>query len=84
MSSLDSSLLAGTSYIYHNLYRQIILDPESDENRILVFRASVVILGILSTLISLSTSTIYGLWVLAGDLGYAIVFPQFLAAVHFR
>ena len=25
---------------------------------------------------------IYGLWVLAGDLGYVIVFPQFLMAVH--
>ena len=31
---------------------------------------------------SAAGTDIYGLWVLAGDLGYVIVFPQFLMAVH--
>ena len=49
------------------------------------FRISVLVLGICSTLLSLATSsnTVYGLWVLAGDLGYVVVFPQFLASVYF-
>lgn len=33
-------------------------------------------------LISAAGTDIYGLWILAGDLGYVIVFPQFLMAVH--
>jgi len=49
----------------------------------MAFRVSVVLLGALATLLSLSASSIYGLWVLAGDLGYVVVFPQFLAAIHF-
>ena len=31
---------------------------------------------------SAAGSNIYGLWILAGDLGYVIVFPQFFMAVH--
>ena len=49
----------------------------------IVFRISVLFLGVSSTILSLSTNTIYGLWVLAGDLGYVIVFPQFFASVYF-
>ena len=33
-------------------------------------------------LTSAAGSNIYGLWILAGDLGYVIVFPQFFMAVH--
>ena len=32
--------------------------------------------------VSAAGTDIYGLWILAGDLGYVIVFPQFLMAVH--
>ncbi len=48
------------------------------------FRIFVLLLGILSSVLAASTSTIYGLWVLAGDLGYVLVFPQFLVATHFQ
>ena len=34
------------------------------------------------TFVSAAGTDIYGLWILAGDLGYVIVFPQFLMAVH--
>ena len=56
--------------------------PKSFEY-ILAFRVFVILLGIMATILSLNSSSIYGLWVLAGDLGYVVVFPQFLAAVHF-
>ena len=93
MSSVDSSLLSGASYLTHNIYAAIIRpttsnkdsdipDPKSFEY-ILAFRLSVILLGALATLLSLNASSIYGLWILAGDLGYVVVFPQFLAAVHF-
>lgn len=83
MSSVDSSLLSGASYLAHNVFNAIIWPTAGKKTQVLAFRLIVVILGIAATLLSLKASTIYGLWVLAGDLGYVIVFPQFLAAVHF-
>ena len=91
MSSVDSSLLSGASYLTHNIYAGIIRPSTSNKDisnpksfeYILAFRLSVVLLGVLATLLSLNASSIYGLWILAGDLGYVVVFPQFLAAVHF-
>jgi high affinity choline transporter 7 len=95
MSSVDSSLLSGASYLSHNIYGNIFcsgaaskcggggsVSNVNDKGNAIAFRVFVVLLGVVSTLLSLSTSTIYGLWVLAGDLGYVVVFPQFLAAVH--
>ena len=114
MSSVDSSLLSGASYLAHNLYGNALVagccpdgvgtatSRAEKKNSIVVrvfgrslsaatidyahmqCRFSVVVLGVVSAVLSLSTSTIYGLWVLAGDLGYAIVFPQFVAAVRFE
>ena len=84
MSSVDSSLLSGASYLTHNIYSGIFKNSLSTKtDNVKVFRISVLVLGICSTLLSLSTSTIYGLWTLAGDLGYVVVFPQFLASVYF-
>ena len=98
MSSIDSSLLAGASYLTRNLYQPIsqrlrsshrpLEDEEEDElsksSSVTAFRISTLFLGAVSVLLSLSTSTIYGLWVFAGDLGYVMVFPQFAAAVFLR
>ena len=82
MSSADSSLLSGASYITHNIYSGIFKNFKSTKSEnIWVFRLSVLCLGIASTLLSLYTSTIYGLWVLSGDLGYVVVFPQFVSSV---
>lgn len=84
MSSVDSSLLSGASYVTHNVYSGIFRQfKTSKSEKVLVFRVSVLLLGICSTLLALSTSTIYGLWVLAGDLGFVIVFPQFFASVFY-
>ena len=84
MSSVDSSLLSGASYLTHNIYSGIYRQSHSSKtDNVKVFRISVLILGFCSTALSLSTSTIYGLWTLAGDLGYVVVFPQFIASIYF-
>ena len=85
MSSVDSSLLSGASYLTHNIYSGIYRKSHqsSKSDNVKVFRISVLVLGFCSTLLSLSTSTIYGLWILAGDLGYVVVFPQFIGSVYF-
>ena len=66
--------------LYAGIFRKF---KTSKKENVIVFRISVLFLGICSTLLSLSTYTIYGLWVLAGDLGFVIVFPQFFASVYF-
>lgn len=97
MSSMDSSLLSGASILTHNLYSQVFLgdsyfsSPSEDNNRtrrkflqpVTVLRISTIFLGIISVILSMLTQSVYDLWILAGDLGYVIVFPHFLAAVHF-
>ena len=89
MSSMDSSLLSGASYITHNLYSETLEKPLqrvkcfTKVGPVQVMRFSIVLLGVLATTLSLATNSVYDLWVLAGDLGYVIVFPHFLASVHF-
>lgn len=84
MSSVDSAILAGASYVAHNVYGQIVVSHGMENKSTLPLKLSICLLGTISILLSLSTSTVYGLWVLAGDLGYVIVFPQFFAAIFLR
>ncbi len=77
MSSVDSALLSGASYLTHN-----ILPSSRRISPPLAFRLSALLLALASTALSVSANTVYGLWALAGDLGYVVVFPQFLAAAH--
>ena len=41
-----------------------------------VLRVSVLVVGVLATLIAVFSNTIYGLYVLCSDLMYVILFPQ--------
>ena len=82
MSSVDSSLLSGASYLSHNVFSAIIWPSANEKVQVGIFRIIIVVLGVASTYLSSSTTTINGLWFMAGDFGYVVVFPQFLAAVH--
>lgn len=48
---------------------------------VVVHTVSVIVAGVASSLIAIYVNTIYGLFVLAGDVVYVIVFPQLTAAV---
>lgn len=82
MSSVDSSILGGASYISHNIVGAF-ASTKLAKHTSTVFRFSVILLAVISTVLALHTDTVYGLWVLAGDWGYVLVFPLFLGAVHF-
>lgn len=72
MSSVDSSLLSGASYITRNIFRHRTKSEGSSDSplgasrTLLTFRLSTVALATAAVALSLSTSTIYGLWQLAG------------------
>lgn len=79
MSSIDSALLSGASYLCHNIFSPLFPSKPT----LTFFTLSVLFLGLLSATFSiLYPSSIYDLWFLAGDLGFVLVFPQFFCSVH--
>lgn len=56
----------------------------SEMEIIWVMRVSIIVVGILSTVMALTIPSIYGLWSMCSDLVYCILFPQLLMVVHFK
>ena len=46
-------------------------------------RASIVVFGASATILSLSISSVYDLWVLCSDFVYVVLFPQLFCVVYF-
>ncbi|CAB3380690.1 Hypothetical predicted protein [Cloeon dipterum] len=84
MSSADSSVLSASSMFARNVYKLIFRQRASEMEIIWVMRVSIIIVGILSTIMALTIPSIYGLWSMCSDLVYCILFPQLLMVVHFK
>lgn len=84
MSSADSSVLSASSMFARNVYRLIFRQKASEMEIIWVMRISILIVGILATIMALTIPSIYGLWSMCSDLVYVILFPQLLMVVHFK
>uniref|UniRef100_A0A4W3JMS7 High-affinity choline transporter 1-like n=1 Tax=Callorhinchus milii TaxID=7868 RepID=A0A4W3JMS7_CALMI len=82
MSSTDSSLLSSSSMFTHNIYRKIFRAKASEKEILYVMRAAVVVVATLSTILSLCTSTIYGLYALSSDIVYVVLFPQLVCVLY--
>ncbi|KAK7490860.1 hypothetical protein BaRGS_00017916 [Batillaria attramentaria] len=83
MSSADSCILASASVFAKNIYCDIIRPKASDREMVWVLRVSVVVGGVLATLIACTANSVYGLFVLCSDLMYVILFPQFTLVLWF-
>ncbi|KAG6448170.1 high-affinity choline transporter 1 [Manduca sexta] len=84
MSSADSSVLSASSMFARNVYKLIFRQNASEMEIIWVMRVSILIVGVLSTVMALTIPSIYGLWSMCSDLVYVILFPQLLMVVHFK
>ncbi|PNF24499.1 High-affinity choline transporter 1 [Cryptotermes secundus] len=84
MSSADSSVLSASSMFARNVYKLIFRQRASEMEIIWVMRVSIVIVGVLATVMALTIPSIYGLWSMCSDLVYVILFPQLLMVVHFK
>lgn len=62
MSSADSSVLSAASMFARNVYRLIFRQNASEMEIIWVMRVSIIIVGILATVMALTIPSIYGLW----------------------
>jgi len=84
MSSADSSVLSAASMFAHNIWKLTIRPHASEREVIFVMRTSIILVGVLATIMSLTIQSIYGLWYLCADLVYVILFPQLCCVVYFK
>ncbi|XP_022900067.1 high-affinity choline transporter 1 [Onthophagus taurus] len=84
MSSADSSVLSASSMFARNVYKLIFRQRASEMEIIWVMRVSILVVGVLATIMALTIPSIYGLWSMCSDLVYVILFPQLLMVVHFK
>ncbi|CAJ0568543.1 unnamed protein product, partial [Mesorhabditis spiculigera] len=82
MSSADSSVLSAASMFAHNIWKLTIRPHASEREVIIVMRFSIIVVGIMATVMALTIHSIYGLWYLCADLVYVILFPQLLCVVY--
>lgn len=62
MSSADSSVLSASSMFARNVYKLIFRQRASEMEIIWVMRVSILVVGILATIMALTIPSIYGLW----------------------
>merc|ERR1711971_835343 len=76
MSSADSTVLSSSSVFAKNVYNDVFRPQCSDTEMRWVLRISIVVFGIMASLIAMFSTSIYGLYLLCSDLMYVILFPQ--------
>ncbi|KAJ8303607.1 hypothetical protein KUTeg_020003 [Tegillarca granosa] len=81
MSSADSIVLGVGSVFARNIYRNIFRLKASDQEIVWVLRISIIAVGALGALIAITVKSVYGLYILCGDLMFVIQFPQLTCAL---
>jgi high affinity choline transporter 7 len=76
MSSVDSSILSGSSMFAWNAYRPLLRPAARDRELRWAVRGAVLVIGSLATWLALTVRSVYDLWALCADLVYVILFPQ--------
>ncbi|XP_047134601.1 high-affinity choline transporter 1 [Hydra vulgaris] len=84
MSSADSSVLSASSMFGNNIYKVLIRRKASSKEFLWVIRIGIIVVGVIATLMGLTITNIYDLWVLSSDLVYVCLFPQLLCAVYIK
>ncbi|CAD5115460.1 DgyrCDS4432 [Dimorphilus gyrociliatus] len=83
MSSLDSSILASASLFTHNVYYKTIRCKKSKDSELQwIQRVVTVIIGGGAAALSLSSNSVYGLFILAADIMFVIMFPQLTLSLY--
>ncbi|XP_056295468.1 high affinity choline transporter 1-like [Pseudoliparis swirei] len=83
MSSTDSALLSGASIFTSNIYRNILRTTASDRELQWVIRATVVLVGLAGTLLTLVHNSIMFFWILGSSITYTMMFPQLVCVLFF-
>ncbi|CAI9736231.1 high-affinity choline transporter 1-like [Octopus vulgaris] len=81
MSSVDGAFFGSGSMFTYNIYREVIRKNVSERELLIVLRIAVILIGTLSTLVAIYISTVYGLFILASDFVFVIIFPQLICVM---
>ena len=84
MSSMDSSVLSGSSLFVWNVYRPLLRPNAVDRELIVALRIAVLVIGAATTWLALTVQSVYGLWFLCADVVYVVVFPQLVLVLFSR
>uniref|UniRef100_A0A3Q3WCI8 Uncharacterized protein n=1 Tax=Mola mola TaxID=94237 RepID=A0A3Q3WCI8_MOLML len=83
MSSADSAMLSGAS-IFNIQFILLFLLQASDRENQWVIRVSVVVVGLIGTLLTNLKNSILLFWFLGTEIAYIIVFPQLICVLFFN
>lgn len=81
MSSVDSSVLSASSVTGWNVYRRLVRPQATADQVQKVIRRLIVVIGAAALLLALNVASVYGLWYLASDLIYVLLFPLLVTAL---
>ncbi|XP_064630569.1 high affinity choline transporter 1-like [Lineus longissimus] len=81
MSSMDSAVLGSSSMFTHNIYKPLMRKKATQTELSWVQRIAVFSVAAIATVMSLFVTTIYGLFILAADFVYVILFPQLVCVL---
>lgn len=84
MSSTDSSLLSATSVFSSNIYKNILRKQASNREMQWVICVTVVVVGLVGTVITFYTNSTLLLWLLGADISYSLIFPHLVAVLFFK
>ncbi|KAL1440414.1 hypothetical protein MTO96_009455 [Rhipicephalus appendiculatus] len=84
MSSVDSSMLAASTLLTHNVYRTLIRPTASALETTVVFRFMVWTMGAAAVNVSIYVASVLKTWTLCSDMAYVLLFPQLLCVFYFR
>ncbi|XP_063731552.1 high-affinity choline transporter 1-like isoform X2 [Eleginops maclovinus] len=84
MSSMDSVLLSSASMFTQNIYKMTLRKQATERELKWVIRISVLVVGLAGTGLAFGDNSVFGLWLVSGDLLYCVIFPQLICVLHFR
>ncbi|XP_075894859.1 high affinity choline transporter 1-like [Nelusetta ayraudi] len=84
MSSVDSVLLSASSQLGRNFFKNVICKEASEKAIILAVKVSVLVCGVLSTGLAMSTDYVSLLWIISSDVLYSMMVPQVICVFYLQ